>query len=222
MKTLAIILGAALAVLCGVLYMNSGRAEQQLQKAAAENASLSNQVTELSTRLVLEGVKGAAAVSAAESNLTVCVRQATAVSNHLAQAKGQLASAQASVQNLQTNLAAHRAQVESLQAQLAAAQANVQVLNGEVLQLAESRKGLVAAQQKVGEVTGELGGLRVQLAELSSQIEDPEFLRLQSDKARDLAKLRKRQAAAKPGAPVDKRAPLVLLPDGTVQLGMQP
>jgi chromosome segregation ATPase len=222
MKTLVVILGAALVILCGVLYMNSSQAKAQNQKAVTEIASLSNQVTELSTRLVLEGVKATDAQSLASSNLALCVRQLAALSNTQTHAKAQLASTQDALQKSQADTAARQAQLDALQPQLAAAQANVELLNAEVLQLAPSRKSLVAAQQKISELTAELGVLRVQFAELSKQVEDPGFLRLQSEKARDLAKLRKRQAEAKPDAPPDKRAPLVLLPDGTVQFVSTP
>jgi hypothetical protein len=221
MKTLVIILGAVVLILCGVLFLNNHKADQQYHAAVTNITALSNQVTELSTRMVLEGVKAAAAQGGAESNLTHCVRQFVAASNSLALVTRQLAAAETARQAAQAERATCHAQLETLQAQLAAAQANVQALNAEVLQLAESRKALVAAQQKASALTEALGLLRVQYAELSGQIEDPEFLRLQSEKAKDLAKLRKRQAAAKPNAPADPHAPLLLLPDGSVRLASQ-
>ncbi|MBN2506404.1 MAG: hypothetical protein JXQ71_06890 [Verrucomicrobia bacterium] len=221
MKTLVIVLAAAVLILCGVLLMNNRAAEKQHAKAVADIATLSNKVTEVTTRLVLEGVKASEAQNAAQSNLTHCLRQTATATQTLAQIKTQLASTQSRLQNAQTELAARHAQIESLQARLAAAQASVQTLDTKARQLADSHQRLVATQQKLSGLNEAFGNLRLQHATLSAQILDPDFLRHQTEKVRELARLRQRQAGAKPGTPPDPRAPLVLQPDGSVRVASQ-
>ncbi len=216
MKNLAITLGSAVVLLCGLLYINHSRADRRYEVAHTHNVALSNQVTELSTRLVLETVKANAASSNAATRLGFLERRLLEVTNSLDRLQSRLSTAEHERSRIQGALAVRDQEIQSLRDQLVAAQANVEALNLEALRTAALHRLLIDAESRASALMRELGRMRIENAERARQIEDLDFLRLQTEKARDLAKAR--EAASKPGAAPDPRAPLALMPDGTVRV----
>ncbi len=221
MKPSVIVLGIVCVVLVGMLYLNHNSAQKQEAETAQQLESLTNQIRKAET----ESFKTIGDLhytnSLQASNLEVCVRQLATASNRLSHTVSQLASTRKTLADTHGEVATLNGQLEGLRNEANAVNHQLETLKPVRQELKETKQDLLATQRRLSRVLEELGGLRVEYHDLSNKLNDVEFLKLQTVKAKELEKLRSQAVKAKPDEKLDPHAPLVLLPDGTVRLASQ-
>ena len=216
-KVLAAVLAVLVAVLAFALYKGGSSAGAKAEADAKSIGLLSNQVSELRTKLALEHSN----LQLAQSNHQALVKRSTAertaTSNRLAktslsleQAREETRAAQAEISGQATALAALVAQRDEAQRQAEA----TRVLAREA---AELKEGLQQSQFAHAALQESLGRVSLDKADLERRMDDPAFLRAQARRAEEAAELRRRNATHQRIRTADPRVPLVLQPDGTVR-----
>lgn len=210
-------LGLACAGLAFGLFKSYTGATHEAEVALQQHQTLSHQVAELRTKLALEQGTAIDARSNLQSTLDHRVAQLTATSNRLVQVGLLLAAAQTEMATAQTELQAKAAQC-------AVVEHERDELRHQVAGLATLEKQLAEAKQKVSKTTSDLEflftenrRLQVEKNEVVGKLDDVGFLRTQLAKAEENADLQRRLARAGRNAPVNKKAPLELQPDGSVR-----
>ena len=217
MKTPVVLLAIVCAVLGAALYLKNSRAQKDADASAARLQTLSNQVAEVRTRLVLEQSNATVTQSNHQSALDRRAVELAAATNRLAQGQAQLAAAQAEIQRLHHELQSRTAELANLQAQRDELKQQVDRLSPLPDELGKAQERLVATEMKLNVLVTEWGALRVEHADLLHKLDDPKFLEIQLAKAREQAEWVRKMAKAKTATPKGMKSQLELLPDGTVR-----
>jgi chromosome segregation ATPase len=215
-RTAIIVLGLVCAGVVFALYKRHASASAASATAAKEQASLSNQVAELRTKLALES----ATLAQVKSNFEHTIEQRTTdlllFSNRLVHAHLLVQTAQEEARAGQTDLQRGAAAIALLEAQrdeLSRQARRVPALEAE---RADVQKRYDSLDTERDHLARDLQMARLELAEISLKLDDPAFLRIQAEKAEDAAVLRKRMATH-PVNPSDRRLRLELQADGSVR-----
>ncbi|HKX60287.1 MAG TPA: hypothetical protein VJS65_00565 [Verrucomicrobiae bacterium] len=224
MKAYVIIL-AALCVLLGyVIYKRNDSANKQIGAITKDQLSLSNQVKEVTTKLMMS--EGTA--NTTRSNLQYLVDKRTAdlnvLSNRIVQTHLLLQNAEKQGHATDEQLQARIAKVAVLETEIESLRrAAASAANDPSAREAESlRKQLAGVSRERDELKVQLGVLQVEHSELQTKLFDLEFLERQVKDAEEAAAIRRRMASARTGASPDKRMKLELQPDGTVKYAPPP
>lgn len=217
MKAVVIILGLACGGLAFGYYKRHTGATHDAEATLQQHQTLSNQVAELRTKLALEQGTAIQSQSNLNSLLDRRVAQLTATSNRLVQVGLLLTAAQTEKASAQTDL-------QSKAAQLAVVEAERDELKRQAAVIPALEKEIAMVKQKVTRTTGDLEflflenrRLQVEKNDLAGKLADVGFLRVQLARAEENAGLQRRLVKAGENAPVNKKAPLELRPDGTVR-----
>ena len=215
------ILAAILAVVAGLigyaLYSSKSASAQKAEVDAKSITTLSNQVSELRTKLALE--QGTQGISQSNHQFALSRRNAELImtSNRLVQSSLLLSNVQHEMHLLQSQLPAKAAAIATLEAHRDELLRELAVVPGLQLQIAELKERnqqalfAQAAQQEA------ISRVRTEKASLERLLEDPAFLRLQARRSEDAIELRQRNAANKRTRSTDPRVRLDLQPDGSVR-----
>lgn len=217
MKVLAGFLAVGLAATGFLFYKSKESAAQQSDTDAKTIATLSNQVTEVRTRLAMEtGMHGIAL-----SNVQYVVNRRTAdlstVSNRQFQTALLLSNAQYEAHNAQSQLPVKAASIAGLEAhrdQLLRELEVIPTLQREITDLKRRLQDSTFAQAANQET---ISRLRTEKANLEKLLDDPSFLRLQASRSEDAAEMRQRAASKQAVRAADSRVRLELQPDGSVR-----
>jgi chromosome segregation ATPase len=219
MKSAVIILGIICVLLSYAIYKKSDSANKQIEAMATNQVSLTNQIKEVTTKLMMSEGTG----HTAKSNLQFLVDKRTSdlniVSNRLVQTHLLYQDAQKSAHATDEQLQARVARIAVLEAEIESLRrAAAAVANDPSAREAESlRKQLAAVSRERDALKTQFGTLQVQHADLESRLLDVEFLNRQLKDAEEAAEIRRRMASSRAGASPDKRMKLELQPDGTVK-----
>jgi len=180
--------------------------------------SLSNQVTELRTKLALEHSD----LEFARSNHLASLQRRTAelmmTSNRLVQTTLLLDHARVETHIAQSEAITHAAALATAVAQRDEWERQASVVPAMRSEVADLRERLQHAQFIRASIEEALGQARTAKADLERKLEDPSFLRVQARHAEDAAEVRRRVAANERVRVTDSHARLSLQPDGTVSL----
>ncbi len=216
-KITAIILAVLVAVLGFALFKANTGAGHQAESDAATITSLSNQVTELRTKLALEHSN----LDLAQSNHFALLHRRTAelntTSNRLVQTALLLDRAREETRIAQAAIPSQAVAVATLEAQRDELQRQAAQIPGLQQEIAELKEQVQQGQFARAALDETLGLARASQAELERKLEDPAFLRLQARRADEAAALRQRTAAGESIRVTDRRVRLELQPDGTVR-----
>lgn len=216
MKALVVIL-ALLTALFGFLYFSQKSALTAAQEAVeSSKTNHAAQVQKLQTEFTYTN----AVASDTRSNLQYLLDRRTAdllvFSNRLVQANLLIKTAQDETRAAQVNLQGLAAGNAVLEVERDDFMRQLKAIPRLEEQLAGVRKQLAAATAERDRLVAELQTAHLDHAELSRRLDDPVFLRTQTEKARDAAALR-RQTATRQVSATDRRLALELQPDGTVR-----
>lgn len=219
MKAIAIALGVICAILVFALLRSGASAKAELQAAQTNQVSLSNEVAEVRTRLVLANVTSTQTISNLQHGLNKRTSDLNILSNRLVQTHLLLQSAQKEGHSVQDQLQARIARVAVLEAEVDQFR-----LRASRSMESDSVNREKQALNQLADVTMERDALRTQLGAalvenraLQVQLLDPEFLERQMKDAETAADIRRRMAGARAGAAPDPRLKLELQPNGTVR-----
>ncbi len=220
MKKAVIALGILCVALIGLMWRNHQAATGQLDQAAKEIGTLSNQLSTAEMKLNhqerLNGSLG--------SQLTNNVEA-------LAKSASNLAAAQKNLTQSQAEIRTARQQAQATQSELESAKTGATALSGQIEELnrdlrakgAEVVRALAQradAENERQQALQELAQARGEIDRLNNQLRNPALLRAQLDA------LEKRLAAAKhpqyDTSDIDMRLNLELQPDGTVRIPPPP
>lgn len=222
MKAVIIILGLACVGLAFGYYNRNATATREVEEALKQHHSLSNQVMQLETKLAMVTGTSSQLQSNLQSTLDRRVAQLAATSNRLVQVGLLLTSAQ-------TEKATAQSELQTKSAQLALVEHERDEFRIQAATIPSLQNQLADARQKVAKATGDLEflftenrRLQVEKNEVTDKLNDVGFLRTQLSKAEDNAELQRRLTKAGQNAPVSKKAPLELQPDGTVRAVLPP
>ena len=217
LKVVAAILAVLVAGLAFALYKRNSSAGVQAEADAKAIGSLSNQVTELRTKLALEHSNLQLAASNHQALLHRRTAELTATSNSLAKASLSLDLAREETRAAQAELSAKAGALATLEAQRVEWQLQAEAMLGLQREAAELKERLQQSQFAHAALQETLGRVSLDKAEIERKLEDPAFLRLQTRRAEDAAELRRRTAAHQRLRGTDPRVRLDLQPDGTVR-----
>ena len=217
LKTVAVILAVVVAGLAFALYKRNSSAGVQSEADAKAIGSLSNQVTELRTKLALEHSNLQLAASNHQALLHRRTAELTATSNSFAKASLSLDVAREETRIAQAELSAKAGALAALEAQRVEWQLQAEAMLGLQLESGELKERLQQLQFAHAALQETLGRVRLDQTELERKLEDPAFLRLQARRAEDAAELRRRTAANQRIRSTDPRVQLDLQPDGSVR-----
>jgi hypothetical protein len=215
------ILAVVLALLCGGmgygLYKRNASANAQAEADAKANGGLSNQVSELRTKLALE----LSNTMVAQSNHQVLSDRYKAAlvnaSNRIVQVSLLLSNAQHEASVAEAELPAKAAIIALLEAHRDELQRQVAALPVLEHGIVDLKDQLAQARFAYAALSETLGRARVEQATLERRLEDPGFLRTQAKRVEEAAEIRRRAAAQERIDPSDPRVRLELQPDGTVR-----
>jgi chromosome segregation ATPase len=216
MKTVAILL-AVVCALCAVVFFNQkSTAVAALNAGETNRVALSNQVETLRTRLALaEGT-----LDSARSNHQFTLDQRTAralfYSNRLVQANLEIQNAQTETRALRGELQALAYTNGLLEARGGETSRQAKAITDLEARLKEARGLITSLTAERDRLASDLQLVRLERAELARKLDDPAFLRTQTEKAEDNAAVRKRMAT-RPVNSSDERLQVELLPDGSVR-----
>jgi chromosome segregation ATPase len=216
-KVFIIFLAVLLVVALFLLYKRHTGASAQAKTDADSIASLSNQVAELRTKMMLEHSDTSLAKSNQQALLDRRTAELTATSNRLVQTTLLLNNAQQDLRSAQDTLAAKISSVATLEARRDELDRQAAVIPGLQREVAELKEKLVDAQFTEVALEESLSLARLELADLRRAFDDPEFLRLQAKRAEDAAETNRRLASKQRIDVSDPRVRLELQPDGTVR-----
>ncbi len=217
MKVMAGFLAVGLAATGFFFYKSKEAAAQQSDADAKTIATLSNQVSEVRTRLAMEtGMNGIG-----QSNLQFQVSKRTGelavTSNRLFQTALLLSNAQHQAQSAENQLPGKAAAIATLEAHRDQLLRELEVIPGLQREIAELKQRNQTAQVAAAGVQETLSRLRTEKANLERLLDDPAFLRVQASRAEDAAASRQRLAAKGSLKASDSRVRLELQPDGSVR-----
>lgn len=217
MKVMAGFLAVGLAATGFFFYKSKEAAAHQADTDAKTIATLSNQVSEVRTRLAMEtGMQGIA-----QSNLHFTVTKRTGelavTSNRLFQTALLLSNAQHETHTAQAQLPANATTIARLEAHRDQLLRDLEVIPGLQREIGELKQRVQAAQLASASVQETMSRLRTEKANLERLLEDPAFLRVQAARAEDAAQVRQRTASRQPVRASDNRVRLELQPDGSVR-----
>ncbi len=217
MKVLAGFLAVGLAATGFFFYKSKEAAAQQSDADAKTIATLSNQVSEVRTRLAMEtGMHGIG-----QSNLQFQVTKRTGelavTSNRLFQTALVLSNAQHQAHAAESQLPGRVATIATLEAHRDQLMRELEVIPGLQREIAELKQRNQTAQIAAAGVQETLSRLRTEKANLERLLDDPAFLRVQAARAEDAASSRQRLAAKQGLKASDPRVRLELQADGSVR-----
>lgn len=216
-KILAIVLALFVAGLAFALYKRNATANEQVEADAKTCNSLSNQVTELRTKLALAHSN----LELAQSNHLALLSRRTAelnlTSNRLVQTGLLLDRAREETRIAQADIPSQAVTVANLKAERDELQRQAAQIPGLRNEIAEFKVQVHQGRFAVAALEETLGGVRAGKAELERKLEDPAFLHTQARRAEEAAALRQRIAAGQSIRVTDRRVRLELQPDGTVR-----
>jgi DNA repair exonuclease SbcCD ATPase subunit len=217
MKVLAAFLAVGLGAIGFFFYKSKEAAVQQANADAKTIATLSNQVSEVRTRLAMEtGMQGIA-----QSNLQYAVSRRTGelsvVSNRHFQTTLLLSNAQHEAHAAQSQLPTKAANIASLEAHRDQLIRDLEVIPALQREIAELRRRLQEITFAQAATQETISRLRTEKANLERLLDDLSFLRLQASRSEDAAELRQRAASKQPIRAGDSRVRLELQPDGSVR-----
>lgn len=215
------ILSAILAIIVGglafALYQRNTSGTARSGADAKTISSLSNQVTELRTKLALEHSN----LEVAQSNHLSVLSRRTAdlmtASNRLVQTALLLDRAREETRLAQMEIPARVAALATVEAQRDELQRQAALIPELQRTVAGLKEKLQQAQFAQAGLEETLGRARASQAELERKLEDPAFLRLQARRAEEAAEMRQRTAAGQRVRVSDPRVRLDLQPDGTIR-----
>jgi chromosome segregation ATPase len=218
MKKAVVVLAVVAGLLAVLLWKTRSRAQEEGEQQVKVIQTLSNKVTEVETRMVMNQALGNDKLSTVQTNLELRLRDLARLSNHVAQARKALTAEQearstalSEAQASRTRLAEVEAEVADLKARLepmAAVQAQVGTLNSNLASLRAERDAL----------SQDLARARLSEAQLQLKLQDVASLRIQVAKLEDEARLARELAAAGPDPRLIRQSRLELMPDGSVKL----
>ena len=217
LKVVAAILAVLVAGLAFALYKRNSSAGVQSETDAKVIGSLSNQVTELRTKLALEHSNLQLTISNHQAQLSRRSAEVAATSNRLVKVGLSLDQSREETHAAQAEISAKAAALATLEAQRDEGQRQVEVMRALQLESAELKERLRQSQFAHAALQETLGRVRLDQADLERKLEDPAFLRLQVRRVEDAAELRRRTAANQRIRSTDPRVQLHLQPDGTVR-----
>ncbi len=216
-KVIAIILALVAAGLGYALYQRGAHSGAQADADAKTIGLLSNQVSELRTKLALEHSN----LEVAQSNHLALIHRRTAelnvTSNRLVQTTRLLDRAREETHMAQSQLPVQAAAIATLDARREELQRELALLPGWQREATEWKKRFQETQFSQAALQETLGRALTEKAGLERKLEDPAFLRLQARRADEAIELRQRAAANQRINPKDPRIRLDLQPDGTVR-----
>lgn len=220
MKAAVIALGALVVLLAVALYQRGNAASQAMEAVVKDQQSLSNQVAEIRTRMMLAQSTAAQTTSNLQHQLGKRTSDLTVISNRLVQTHLLLQAAQKEGRAAQD-------QLESRIARVALLESENQGLRDQIRRPADSgntaaerealRRQLAETARERDALQARLGAVQVEKESLQTQLFDIEFLERQMKDAAVAADIRRRMASARAGASPDPRSKLELQPDGTVR-----
>ena len=216
-KVIAIILALVAAGLGYALYQKGAHSGAQADADAKTIGSLSNQVSELRTKLALERSNLEVAQSNHQALIHRRIAELNVTSNRLVQTTLLLDRAREETHMAQSQLPAQAAAIATLEARRDELQREVALIPGLQREIAEWKGKFQQAQFSQAALQETLGRALTEKAGLERKLEDPAFLRLQARRADEAIELRQRAAANQRINPKDPRVRLDLQPDGTVR-----
>lgn len=216
-KILAAVLAIVVAGLGFAQYKRNTSAATQSEADARTIGSLSNQVTELRTKLALEHSNLEVARSNQQAHLGRRTAELITASNRLVQTSLLLAHAREETQAAQAQLPAKAAAFATLEAQQDELQRQAALIPGLQRGITVMKDQLQQSQFAQAALEESLGRARASQADLERKFEDPAFLRLQARRADEAAEMRQRTAAGQRVRVSDPRVRLDLQPDGTIR-----
>ena len=216
-KVIAIILALVAAGLGYALYQKGAHSGAQADADAKTIGSLSNQVSELRTKLALERSNLEVAQSNHQALIHRRIAELNVTSNRLVQTTLLLDRAREETHMAQSQLPAQAAAIATLEARRDELQREVALIPGLQREVAEWKGKFQQAQFSQAALQETLGRALTEKAGLERKLEDPAFLRLQARRADEAIELRQRAAANQRINPKDPRIRLDLQPDGSVR-----
>jgi len=217
MKTVAILLGVICAALAYGLYKRGASADTDAAAAVKLQDTLTNQVRQLETKLMLEQGTSGQTVSNLQYHLSRRDASLTYTSNRLVQANLLISAAQTEARAVQPELASKAAQVAVLEGERDALARRLAVIPSLERLVTELKVRLDAVSADYGHLDSEVRRLELEKADLDRKLADTGFLRTQLAKAEEDAELRRRLIKAGTSASVSSKARLELQDDGTVR-----
>lgn len=216
-KVLPIILVVIILGLGFALFKRGSSASAQAEADAKTIASLSNRVSEIETRLVLEKSN----IEVARTNHQAAFDRRTAellvTSNRLVQTRQLLDRADTELTAVRHDVSARATAIGALESQREELQRTAAVIPRLEREAIELRKQLARTQIDRAALQETLGRARAEKADLERKLEDPLFLKLQERRVLEAAEMRQRAAAGQRIDISDPRVRLELQPDGTVR-----
>lgn len=216
-KVIAIILALVAAGLGYALYQKGAHSGAQADADAKTIGSLSNQVSELRTKLALERSNLEVAQSNHQALIHRRIAELNVTSNRLVQTTLLLDRAREETHMAQSQLPAQAAAIATLEARRDELQREVALIPGLQREVAEWKGKFQQAQFSQAALQETLGRALTEKAGLERKLEDPAFLRLQARRADEAIELRQRAAANQRINPKDPRIRLDLQPDGSIR-----
>ncbi len=220
MKAAVIALGVLVVLLAVALYQRGNAASQAFDAVVKDQQSLSNQVAEVRTRVMLAQSTASQTTSNLQRHLDKRTSDLTVISNRLVQTHLLLQAAQKEGRAAQD-------QLESRIARVALLESENHELRGQSRRAADSsnttaerealRRQLADTARERDALQARLGAVQVEKESLQTQLFDIEFLERQMKDAAVAADIRRRMASGRAGAAPDPRMKLELQPDGTVR-----
>jgi regulator of replication initiation timing len=217
MKAVVFILGLACVGLAFGYYNRNTTAAREVEEALKHHHSLSNQVMQLETKLAMVTGTSSQLQSNLQSTLERRVVQLAATSNRLVQVGLLLTAAQSEKATAQSELQAKAGQLALVERERDEFRLQAATIPSLQNQLADARQKAAKTTSDLDFLFRENRRLQVEKDEATTKLDDVGFLRVQLKMAEENAELQRRRAKAGQRAPVDKKAPLELQPDGTVR-----
>lgn len=217
MKAFTIVLGLLCAGLVFGLYKRGASADADAAAAVKLQETLTNQVLELRTKLMMEQGTSGHTVSNLQYLLSRRDASLTFTSNRLVQANLLVKTAQIEARAAQAELPSKAAQMALLEGErdeLARRLAVVPSLEKQIADL-RTKMGSIASDREF--LYSEVRRLELEKADLDRKMEDASLLRAQLAKVEEDMELKRRLLKAGTSASVSSRARLELQDDGTVR-----
>lgn len=218
MKKAVIALTLIAGLLVVFLVKTRSQAGSQTENLAKELQSLSNKVTEAQTRLVMNQALSNDKLSTLQINLDLRLKELASVSNLLQQARQSIASEQQAGAKAASEAQAANARVGELEDAQADLKRKLEPIPGLEAQIKTLTSNLAVLSAERDALSLELREVRLSEAEGQRKLQDPVFLRLQTARLEDEARLAKQLASAGSGSKLVRKSQLELMPDGTVKL----
>lgn len=217
MKVLAGFLAVALGATGFFFYKSKEATAQQTDADAKTIATLSNQVSEVRTRLAMETGMNGISQSNIQYTLSRRASELLFTSNRLVQTALLLSNAQHETHIAQAQLPASATTIARLEAHRDQLLRDLEVIPGLQREIADLKRKSQDAQFAQASLQETLSRLRTENANLERQLGDPAFLRLQASRAEDAAQVRQRTTSKQAVRATDTRVRLELQPDGSVR-----